>query len=90
MSMTMRPPLFAAAVLATLFAWAPAHAAVPVPAAPVHIDATGLTFDTAASGRAETLISDMNGVAIFALPNAADQLPLEQASYGFFHNTYSG
>ncbi|MDQ1923939.1 PEP-CTERM sorting domain-containing protein [Massilia pseudoviolaceinigra] len=81
----MRPPLFAAAVLATLFAGAPAHAA-----APVHIDATGLTFDTAASGRAETLISDINGVAIFALPNAADQLPLDQPSYGFFHNTYSG
>lgn len=83
--MTMRPPLFAAAVLATLFAWAPAHAA-----APVHIDATGLTFDTAASGRAETLISDIDGVAIFALPNAADQLPLENYSYGFDHNTYSG
>ncbi|CUI05764.1 hypothetical protein BN2497_6305 [Janthinobacterium sp. CG23_2] len=88
--MTMRPPLFAAAVLATLFAWAPAHAAVPVLAAPVHIDTTGLTFDTAASARAETLISDINGVATFALPNAADQLAFGSVSYGFLHQTYAG
>jgi hypothetical protein len=90
MSMSMRPPLFAAAVLATLFAWAPAYAAVPVLTAPVHIDATGLTFDSAASGRAETLISDMNGVATFALPNVADQLALDSVSYGFMHKTYAG
>lgn len=83
--MSTRPPLFAAAVLATLFVWAPAHAA-----APVHIDATGLSFDSAASGRAETLISDINGVATFALPNAADRLAFEHVSYGFLHKTYAG
>lgn len=83
--MTLRPTAVAAIALATLCAWAPAQAA-----GPVHIEASSLTFDTDASARAETLVSDVGGVVTFSLPNPADSLGQDGSYFGFFHHTYNG
>ncbi|MCE3602844.1 PEP-CTERM sorting domain-containing protein [Massilia sp. P8910] len=54
----------------------------------VHIETSALVFDTGWSQRAETLVSDVNGAATFALVNAVDYLRFPN-QFTYF-NDYGG
>ncbi|WP_166886168.1 PEP-CTERM sorting domain-containing protein [Massilia sp. CCM 8734] len=70
------------AITAALFASQCAYANV------VHIETSGLTFDTSWSPQAETLVSDVNGAATFSLVNAVSSLRFP-FQFNYF-NDYAG
>ncbi|MDQ1813375.1 PEP-CTERM sorting domain-containing protein [Massilia sp. CCM 9210] len=54
----------------------------------IHLESSGIMFDTAWSQRAETLVSDVNGAATFSLVNAVDYLRFPN-QFNYF-NDYEG
>jgi hypothetical protein len=82
MSSPVRQIAVAAIACAALFAPHFANAGA------VHIETSGLTFDTGWSQRAETLVSDVNGAATFSLVNAVDNLRYPNSWQ--YNSTYSG